>query len=173
MQGQHHSTQTLARSPDRRLRIGDAERGRVVDQLADHHAAGRLSLEEFEDRMAAAWAARTGNDLDVLVRDLPTQPRPSGPPPAATHQRLDPHVKTYLAVIALLWLIWLVTGAGYPWPIWPMLGWGVGVIGHHRGHAVNAGPPARGGEPRAELLVRGCGWRVLGSRLSGRGSTPR
>jgi len=33
-------------------------------------------------------------------------------------------------VIALLWLIWLVTGAGYPWPIWPMLGWGVGVAGH-------------------------------------------
>ena len=32
--------------------------------------------------------------------------------------------------MALLWTIWLVTGAGYPWPIWPMLGWGVGVAGH-------------------------------------------
>ena len=42
---------------------------------------------------------------------------------------LDGPVRTYLAVMALLWLIWLVTGANYPWPIWPMLGWGIGVAG--------------------------------------------
>jgi hypothetical protein len=35
--------------------------------------------------------------------------------------------------MALLWLIWLVTGANYPWPVWPMLGWGIGVAGHLRG----------------------------------------
>jgi Domain of unknown function (DUF1707)/2TM domain len=138
MQSQHHPTQMPARASDPRLRIGDAERGMVVDQLADHHAAGRLTLEEFQDRMAAAWTARTAADLDALVRDLPAQPRPSRPPAAATRLRLDPHVTAYLAVIALLWLIWLVTGAGYPWPIWPMLGWGIGVFGHHRGHARSA-----------------------------------
>jgi hypothetical protein len=54
-----------------RIRIGEAERERVIDQLADHHAAGRLTLEEFEDRMASAWTARTGADLAVLVEDLP------------------------------------------------------------------------------------------------------
>jgi hypothetical protein len=112
----------------------------VIDQLADHHAAGRLTLAEFEDRMAAASTARTGADLAVLTADLPA---PAAPPadrspvrPAALGLRLDPAVRTYLAVMALLWLIWLVAavagGAWYPWPIWPMLGWGVGVAGRHR-----------------------------------------
>jgi Domain of unknown function (DUF1707)/2TM domain len=124
-------TQLLPRPADPRLRVGDAERTLVIDQLADHHAAGRLTIEEFEDRMASAWTARTGADLAVLVRDLPS-PAPSRVPDRRPtgRPRLDPQARTYLAVMALLWLIWLLTGAGYPWPVWPMLGWGIGIAGH-------------------------------------------
>jgi len=124
------------RTADPRVRIGDAERDRVIDQLADHHAAGRLALAEFEDRMAAAQTARTGADLAVLTADLPALASPTasrGPArPAFRRSGLDPAVRTYLAVMALLWLIWLATGAGYPWPVWPMLGWGIGVAGRYR-----------------------------------------
>ena len=37
------------------------------------------------------------------------------------------HVVVYLAVNALLVLIWALSDAGYFWPIWPILGWGIGL----------------------------------------------
>ena len=43
---------------------------------------------------------------------------------------LRAHVVVYVAVNALLVLIWAVTGAGYFWPVWPMLGWGIAVVIH-------------------------------------------
>lgn len=56
-------------------RIGDAERDRAVTELREHHAAGRLTLEEFDQRMQAALAARTARDLTPLFADLPRDPR--------------------------------------------------------------------------------------------------
>jgi hypothetical protein len=41
------------------------------------------------------------------------------------------HLATYGVINAMLWLIWFATGQGYPWPVWPMAGWGIGVIFHY------------------------------------------
>lgn len=54
-----------------RMRIGDAERDEAVALLQEHHAAGRLSTEEFEDRMGKALQARTASELTALFFDLP------------------------------------------------------------------------------------------------------
>lgn len=40
------------------------------------------------------------------------------------------HLTVYVVVNALLVAIWAFTGSGYPWFIWPLMGWGVGVIFH-------------------------------------------
>jgi hypothetical protein len=40
------------------------------------------------------------------------------------------HARSFVLVNLLLVGIWLVSGAGYFWPVWPILGWGVGLVGH-------------------------------------------
>jgi hypothetical protein len=37
------------------------------------------------------------------------------------------HIFIYVAVNAFLVVIWAVTGSGFFWPIFPILGWGIGV----------------------------------------------
>lgn len=55
-----------------RVRASDAERERVVDQLREHFAAGRLDPEEFTERMEGAFAARYRDELPGLLADLPS-----------------------------------------------------------------------------------------------------
>jgi hypothetical protein len=39
--------------------------------LREHGAAGRLDMDELEQRIGAAYSARTHGELGALVRDLP------------------------------------------------------------------------------------------------------
>lgn len=57
------------------IRIGHAERDRAVETLREAAAEGRLTLEEFDERLEKALGARTRADLGVLLTDLvpPTQ----------------------------------------------------------------------------------------------------
>jgi hypothetical protein len=54
------------------LRASDADRERTVELLREHAVQGRLTLEEFTDRMSAAYLARTNDELAELARDLPS-----------------------------------------------------------------------------------------------------
>jgi hypothetical protein len=71
--------------PDPSVRASDADRERIVEQLRQHTAEGRLSMDEFEQRMSAAYAAKTYGDLAELTRDLPVDlaARPRGTGAAA------------------------------------------------------------------------------------------
>ncbi|MEV6551548.1 DUF1707 domain-containing protein [Streptomyces sp. NPDC051597] len=67
------------------MRASDAERERVAEALRDAVAEGRLDMEEFEERLEAAYKARTHGELAPLVRDLPAPGvRPEAPVPAAS-----------------------------------------------------------------------------------------
>jgi hypothetical protein len=40
------------------------------------------------------------------------------------------HLAVFVLINASLWVIWAVTGAGFPWPVFPLVGWGIGVAFH-------------------------------------------
>ncbi|MGX1855096.1 DUF1707 SHOCT-like domain-containing protein [Streptomyces sp. NPDC055299] len=61
------------------LRASDADRERVAEILRDAVAEGRLAMEEFDERLEAAYRARTYGELEPLTADLPavaTAPAP-------------------------------------------------------------------------------------------------
>jgi Domain of unknown function (DUF1707) len=107
------------------LRAADADRERTAETLRAAAAEGRLSSEELEERLEVAFAARTEAELARLVEDLPAAPRPR---PSARSPRHRGELRAFLATSALLLAIWALTGAGYFWPVWPILGWGALLV---------------------------------------------
>src|SRR5689334_19807144 len=57
-----------------RMRISDADRSEVIEILQKATVEGRLDLDELEDRVSSALAARTWSDVDPLIEDLPVEP---------------------------------------------------------------------------------------------------
>jgi hypothetical protein len=60
------------------IRVSDAERDAAVERLSAATGDGRLTLEEFSQRMELATAARTRADLDGLIADLPADAATAG-----------------------------------------------------------------------------------------------
>ena len=57
--------------PEGELRISDQDRDRTLEALGQHAAAGRLTLDEHEERASLVLAAKTRDDLAAVTRDLP------------------------------------------------------------------------------------------------------
>jgi hypothetical protein len=64
------------------IRASDGERDATVERLRDAAGEGRLTLEEFSDRMEQASTAKTRAELDRLLTDLPATGGPGSPAPA-------------------------------------------------------------------------------------------
>lgn len=60
------------------MRVGDADREATAAELREHYASGRLTLEELNQRLDQALAAKTRADLTACMRDLPPSTRSFG-----------------------------------------------------------------------------------------------
>jgi hypothetical protein len=93
------------------LRVGDAERDEAAAQLREHFAAGRLTLDEFVERLDAALKAKTAGDISRLMTDLPRLRWPAEIPTRRSQPRDESGVVAryaavvLLAVLVLLWMM--------------------------------------------------------------------
>jgi hypothetical protein len=128
--------------PDRAVRASDAEREDVSRQLSAHAAAGRLTPQELDEPLDAAYAARTYGELTRLLEDLPAAPAaPAEDPARAVARARLAHRAGAAAIASLLCVgIWAAAGAsGSFWPIWVIL---VAAIGLAREGWRTLGPGA-------------------------------
>ena len=132
------------------MRAGDGDRHQVVEVLRSALDEGRLSLSEYDERIAVAYQATTYADLNVLLADLPQPPQgviaiPApkaaakvGPSPTPARRSRMP------LALQILWTIWasavavnvmvwaivtITTGWTYPWPLWVAGPSGAALIG--------------------------------------------
>jgi len=135
----------MSMAPD--MRAGDEDRDRTISTLREALVDGRLTHEEFDQRMGQAQTARTYGELAVLTSDLPDAPGPAAAPPTpvpATMPEADlaPTDKhnvrngwaAWLGVSVMVNVIyfasWMTSGGSAPsyWPIWVMGPWGAAMI---------------------------------------------
>jgi Domain of unknown function (DUF1707) len=157
---------------DPQLRASDEDRDRTATLLREHLAVGRLTPEEFSERLDKAFAAKTVGDLDALLRDLPSIDlyRLPGARMARQAQVQAPRGGrgsagwravwgTYITVNLVCFVVWMLAGFGYPWFLWVAGPWGAILAGSY----LTVGP----GRPGRDQLVPGQGARQLpGSRDS-------
>ncbi len=133
--------------PQPHLRAADTDRAAVATVLGEHMSAGRLTLEEYDERLTRAYAARTFGELEELTADLPaastgradapaprTEPAPAPAACADTWHGTDPHswrswMSTSLIVIAIWATISLASWElQYFWPVWDIGPWGAVLL---------------------------------------------
>lgn len=126
-------------------RASDDDRLVVVTRLREAAGEGLIDLDELEQRIAAAYEARTLPDLVPITADLPAPRNPPVPPPKSADTKpvleaifgqamqspgFQHHLTVYLLTIGMLIGIWALAGAGHFWPFYPAAGWGIGLGSH-------------------------------------------
>jgi hypothetical protein len=134
------SVQRPQPSANTTVRVGDREREKVIARLGQAFAQGYLSMPDYETRLDQAFAAQTAGGLSEALSDLPVgriardDPQRRAARAAAVRRGVRIHLAAYLAASLLMIGIWLAVavsvGAWYFWPVWPILGMGIGVVSH-------------------------------------------
>lgn len=122
------------------MRASDADRELVRTVLADAYGDGRLTREEYDDRVNTLYGSRTLGELPSLVADLmpadgpPAFPAP--PRPAALRAQgmrkwrkdVEESFGAFLVPSVICTVIWIAVGGGFFWPLFPMVFLGLNLL---------------------------------------------
>ncbi|EOD70448.1 DUF1707 SHOCT-like domain-containing protein [Amycolatopsis vancoresmycina] len=130
-----------------RIRAADADRERVATAVQHAGSEGRLTLDEVEERLTHVYAARFTDELTALTADLPrpAPPRPGFPltrDALRRHPALRLHLAVAVTIAAVMIVRWVVLGAGFFWPGFPMFWLAVSLLVHARVRAFRERPGA-------------------------------
>ena len=129
------------------LRASDADREGVAERLRKAATEGRLTTQELDERLAAAFRARTYGELDPLVGDLPSKavaPRRRGGALAMTGPVAITLVSAAAIVVAFaaIAVVAMISAAWIGWMVFAWIFFG-GRRGHHRGYNRRLAAPPR------------------------------
>ena len=117
------------------LRVSDSDRDDTIAVLREAFAEGRLTQEEFDDRLEATHSARTYGELATLTADIPTRTTEIARPVEDKKKRreLKSAWASWLGVGVMVNIIWFATWMGsgpapYYWPIWVIGPWGGAMV---------------------------------------------
>ncbi|HEX6500022.1 MAG TPA: DUF1707 domain-containing protein [Micromonosporaceae bacterium] len=143
-----------------RIRTSDTEREEVVSVLRSAMGEGRLSLQEGEERIAAAYAATYRDELRPLTADLPDDSwRALADSPRVREARAEAnrHLRRHASAVALvagvLLALFLLSGAHLFWPVIPLLFLTFGLLRVARWRRFGPPPYGRFG-PRSDSGYR-------------------
>ncbi len=131
--------------PEPHLRAADADRAAVATLLGEHMAAGRLTLDEYDERLMRAYAATTYGELAEITADLPPTagtPRPESPPVARRPSAVcgrggwegEPHSwRSWVTTSLIVLTVWATSSLAtweflYFWPVWVIGPWGAVLL---------------------------------------------
>jgi hypothetical protein len=108
------------------MRASDAERERVADLLREACLEGRLDADELDERLAAAYRARTRGELAPLVADLPATATAAGLPAPGGARSAFPAPRRRAPVgaptVAALAVLFAALAVALPGEAWLVLG---------------------------------------------------
>ena len=91
-----------------RMRAGDKDRQRVVEQLGKHFSEGRLTVDEFDERVVRAHTSVYLDELPALTADLPGDPQQL---PYRGRSRPQVRMPAFVFVLLALFLAWSMVAA--------------------------------------------------------------
>ena len=113
---------------DRAIRASDQDRDSAAELLSEAYAVGRLSREELNDRVTAAYSAKTQGELRDLAADLPRPVASTGlPSETVALPRMRPTAGRSQAD-EMIWILEFALAAGLALLLIPPAVWLVRVL---------------------------------------------